>query len=251
MESWENWLIAIPARLESTRLPEKPLADLGGKPLIIRVHEQLKDLKALGATIIVATDHKKVQDACQKFSVDAIMTDKDHSSGTDRCLQAAEILNHRGFILNVQGDEPFVKCEDLANLKRQLETGENPKHVMATLIHKNNSQRAYQDPNCVKVVINQDGQALYFSRSSIPFNRNEPGNVTFFWQHIGVYGFTYESLKQFCSLPESYLEKTERLEQLRALENGFMIKTTESPYPSLGIDTQSDLEVAREKFQNL
>ena len=248
MESRENWLIAIPARLESTRLPEKPLIDLGGKPLIVRVHDRLKPLKSLGAKVVVATDHQKVLDVCKQHAIDATMTDKNHNSGTDRCLEVASAINHRKFVLNVQGDEPFIDCKDLENLKTLLENQSNHQKVMGTLIHQNTSSQDYFSPDCVKAVINRAGDALYFSRSPVPYNRDTPSKIDYFWQHIGVYGFHYSSLSEFCRLPESRLERHERLEQLRALENGFTIKTAKSQNPSLGIDTPNDLEVAREKF---
>lgn len=243
MVQWKQWLIIIPARLQSTRLPRKPLADLGGLPLVVRVYQRLKPLSEKGANIVVACDDNDVLQVCQKHGVPAVMTRVDHRSGTDRCAEVAGSQPQR-YILNVQGDEPFVDLEDLEKLLANMEASQDP---MGTLVHRNTHRADYQNPNCVKAVVNDQGKALYFSRSPLPYYR-ESENFAGFWQHIGVYAFTRDGLLRFCSLPPHALELAESLEQLRALGNGLNITATVAQKPSIGIDTPQDLEAARARF---
>lgn len=240
--TWQDWLIVIPARLQSTRLPEKPLVDLGGQPLIVRVYEQLAPLLLEGAKIVVGTDSEKVLTVCQERGIEALLTSPQHPSGTDRVHEVAS-HHKRPFVLNVQGDEPFVNLLDLKKLCMQL--GKEKKPEMATLVVRNAARRDFENPNCVKVV-RQGPYAMYFSRAPIPFPRE--GDFHGFWQHLGVYAFSYPTLNQFCQLPTSELEQIEKLEQLRALEQGIRIVISEADHGSLGIDTPEDLEEARARF---
>jgi 3-deoxy-manno-octulosonate cytidylyltransferase (CMP-KDO synthetase) len=240
---WNNWLIVIPARLSSTRLAEKPLADLGGKPLVVRVYERLKPLADKGADVVVATDSEKVMNACRQHQVPSVMTDAAHQSGTDRCAEVAR-KRPKAFIMNVQGDEPFVNCEDLEALARLMtEAGTG----MGTMMHKNSRRADYDNPNCVKLVVNDAHQALYFSRSPLPYYR-DPQTFTYFWQHLGVYAFASETLQKFCKLPQHALELAESLEQLRALGHNIPIVVSVADHPAIGIDTPEDLEAARARF---
>ncbi len=243
MIDWKQWLVVVPARLQSTRLPQKPLADLAGRPLVVRVYDRLRPWVEQGAEVVVATDDQSVMDACHKFEVPSLMTRKDHQSGTDRCAEIAQDQRH-SFILNVQGDEPFLNLDDLEGLLRKMTKEQGQ---MGTLVHKNMRAEDFANPNCVKAVFDEVGRALYFSRSPIPYPR-PPQQFSYFWQHVGVYAFARETLLQFCRYPQHHLEKTESLEQLRALGYGIPILISEAKHPSIGIDTPEDLEAARAKF---
>lgn len=241
---WDQWLIVIPARLKSTRLPEKPLADLAGKPLVIRVHERLLPLAQQGAEVVVATDSEKIIAVCEKAGVRAVMTREDHVSGTARCHEVAETLRQRTFVMNVQGDEPFVNTDDLSRLKDAMQGAGSP--PMGTLVYENHEEKEFQNPNCVKALRDRSGKAIYFSRAPIPYHRGEPFKS--FLQHVGVYAFRREALTQFCQWPASRLEVLESLEQLRAIDNGMPIVLVNAKHPSIGIDTPEDLQHARKKF---
>lgn len=241
--NWNQWLIVIPARLQSSRLPEKPLQDLCGKALIVRVYERLQSLKDLGAQIVVATDSHKILDVCKKENIEAMMTDEKHQSGTDRVHELSQSFDH-SYILNVQGDEPFVNLEDLERLTQLMESQNHD--GMGTLIYKNRDLEEFQNPNVVKAVIGEHNRALYFSRAPIPYHREQ--EFTSFWQHIGIYAYSKNALEAFCKLPPHRLEELEKLEQLRALGNGIEILAMEAKETSLGIDTPEDLEKARKLF---
>ena len=240
----ENFLVVVPARLGSSRLKNKPLQDLGGKPLIIRVWENLRPLLDRGAEVLIATDADEVYQACRRFKAPVVMSLGTHESGTDRCAEAAS-GNQRQYIMNVQGDEPFVNIDDLTKLAITLKSNQNIS--MATLYYPCYDRKKYSDPGVVKVVSDRTGRALYFSRAPIPFYREQvdPGGFVFN-QHLGIYAFKKESLVHFCSLPVGSLERAERLEQLRALENGLDIWLVKSENPGLGIDTPQDLQKARD-----
>ncbi len=243
--SLSNWLIVVPARMSSQRLPNKPLADLGGKPMIVRVVENLKKLQEKGASLVVAADDEAVIKECQKAGAVAIMTKKDHQSGTDRCAEVAAGSN-RDFILNVQGDEPFVDANDLIGLMMALEGSKNV--PMATLFHKNTNMNMAKDPNVVKVLMNGLGQAIYFSRLALPYVRDDKKNEHLpesFLHHIGVYAFKRSAIAEFVKLPPSKLETSEMLEQLRAIDQGWPILLYPAKAASRGIDTKEDLEAAR------
>ncbi|MCX6130746.1 MAG: 3-deoxy-manno-octulosonate cytidylyltransferase [Proteobacteria bacterium] len=243
MLDWTNWLIVIPARLNSSRLPMKPLVDLGGLPLVVRVYERLAALRQRGAQLIVATDSETVIKVCEQHAVPATMTSPEHASGTDRCAEIARAYS-KPFIMNVQGDEPFVHISDLECLARLMS---ETRALMGTMMHRNTRRSDYENPNCVKLVVNDEHQALYFSRSPLPYYRS-PAEFTHFWQHLGVYAFAAQTLQEFCRLPQHSLEKAESLEQLRALGHNIPIIVSIAEHPAIGIDTPEDLEAARAHF---
>jgi len=212
--------------------------------MIVRVYQRLESFAKRGATVVVATDDQDIFEVCQKHSVPVQMTDVAHKSGTDRCAEVAK-TSDRPFVLNVQGDEPFVDLDDLERLLTKMEADGDP---MGTMVHRNHHLIDYQNANCVKAVISDGGKAMYFSRSPLPYYR-DPENFEAFWQHIGVYAFTKKGLLEFCSLPQHSLELAESLEQLRALGHGLSIAVTEAKNPSLGIDTPQDLEAARARIR--
>lgn len=231
-------LAVIPARYASTRFPGKVLADIEGKPMIERVFRQVQQAK-LPDSIVVATDHPKVAEVVRSFGAPVVMTKAEHPSGTDRCMEALEKQSDSfDFVINVQGDEPFIHPEQIDLLARQLNS---PEIEIATLVHRIGVGEELQNPNVVKVTISKGGEALYFSRSPIPFVRNK-GQKTTFYRHIGLYGYRTDVLRKLTKLPPSMLEETEGLEQLRWLENGFRIRVAETPFASQGIDTPEDLE---------
>ncbi len=228
----------IPARLGSTRLPRKVLMDLCGKPVIQHVYEQTCKSRLLD-DVIVACDDKSILDVVKGFGGKAVLTSKDHTTGTDRL---AEVVNELDvtYIINIQGDEPLVNpltIDDLVSVMHK-----NHDTVMATVIKKSTSREEFLSPDVVKAVVDDRGSVLYFSRSPIPtlLKEGQP-----FFKHIGLYAFTKEFLFTFKKFPPSYLEKSERLEQLRALENGYGIKAIETTFETIGIDTEADLEKAR------
>jgi len=246
-----NFIGIIPARFASSRLPGKPLADIGGKPMIQWVYEnasaELKD-------VIVATDHPDIKQAVLGFGGRAMMTSPDHPSGTDRCAEVSQVLADSGefydVIINIQGDEPFIKNSHIRLLKNAFF---DPATQIATLANPIQDNVELLNPNTVKIVVNKNSNALYFSRSPIPHNRNiADGNWLSshtYLKHLGLYAYRSEVLQQITMLEPSPLEKTESLEQLRWLENGFGIKVLVTHEPSKGIDTPEDLETARKKLK--
>lgn len=239
-------LVVIPARYASTRLPGKPLIDIGGKPLLQWVYEAACASQRADA-VIIATDDDRIQRVALSFGADAVMTDKALPSGTDRVFAA--IQGRKGdFIINLQGDEPFIHPAMIDTLFVALE---DRGVDMATLCCPLTDRHEYEDPNTVKVVFDSHGFALYFSRSPIPFRKNEnwtrdAGNL--FYKHIGIYGFSRSFLREFVRTPRSTLEEAESLEQLRALQNGYRIKVILTDYSGFGIDTEQDLIRARERL---
>lgn len=246
-----NFLGIVPARFASSRLPGKPLADIGGKPMIQWVYEnttrELND-------VIVATDHADIERAVLDFGGRVMMTSPDHPSGTDRCAEVSQILAGTGekidVILNIQGDEPFIHASHLRLLKDAFS---DPATQIATLANPITEQAELVNPNAVKVVVNRQGNALYFSRSPIPFNRRHAegkGLSGHTWlKHLGMYAYRTGVLGQITLLEPSPLEKTESLEQLRWLENGYVIKVLVTHDLSQGIDTPEDLEAARKRVE--
>jgi len=239
-----NFIAIIPARYESTRFPGKPLAVLGDKPMIQWVYENCgKSLKH----VWVATDDDRILNAVHKFGGNAVKTISTHQSGTDRCAEAARKLSKKidfDVVINIQGDEPFIQPEQIDLLKSCFED----KSDIATLIKKIDSSEELFNPNRPKVVIDNEQNALYFSRSPIPFVRGEEKNTwhskSSFWAHIGMYAYKSDVLQKITKLKSGRLEILESLEQLRWLENGFKIKTMETDHQSIGIDTPEDLEIA-------
>ncbi len=240
--------VLIPARLESARLPGKILHDIGGKPMLERVWHQTMKMKHADE-VMIATDSERVSDTAKEWGAQVIMTSPDCQSGTERI---ASVLGHISgdFILNVQGDEPFIPPQLLDAL---VERWRKTHCDLVTPIRQIHSSYEIQDPNLVKVVRARDGRAIYFSRSPVPHARNTPAEkwpeITKYWGHIGVYGYQRNLLEAYPSLPESTLENIEKLEQLRFLDYGYCIQTLETQYAPLGVDTLEDLEKARQHFQ--
>ncbi|HZY79423.1 MAG TPA: 3-deoxy-manno-octulosonate cytidylyltransferase [Cyclobacteriaceae bacterium] len=234
----------IPARYASTRFPAKPLADIAGKSMIQRVYEQaLKSTKI--NKVIIATDDKRIFDHVNFFKGSVCMTSPDHVSGTDRCFEALGSQPEKyDYVINIQGDEPFISPNQVDLLAGLLDGNTE----LATLAKKITEQDSLFNPNIVKLVRNQNNEALYFSRSTIPHIRNTPerdwlSKHTFF-KHIGMYAYRSDILKKITGLKVSSLEKAESLEQLRWLENGFKVKVAETDEETIGIDTPEDLEKA-------
>ncbi len=228
----------IPARYSSTRLPGKPLADIRGKSMVLRVVEQAERAKLLNE-VIVATDDKRIFDHLTLFGKKAVMTDPDIRTGTDRCYEAVKDLNS-DIIVNIQGDEPLLDPETIDSLISAL--ADSPEAVCSTPVKKITAETEIDNPNIVKTVTDKNMFALYFSRSRIPFNRNDHDN---YYKHIGIYAYRSDFLKTFIGLESTMLEKSESLEQLRILENGFKIKCVEVFNDSTGVDTPEDLDKVR------
>lgn len=236
----------IPARYQSTRLPGKPLALIGGKPMIQRVYEQCIKSRVLKG-LTVATDDERIANIVKSFNGNVIFTKSDHPSGTDRCFEAAEKMNIGvgSVIINIQGDEPFIDPGQIDLLASSFD-----KHniTIASLVKKITKHEELDSPNTAKVVLDNQNNALYFSRSPIPFLQNVAKEnwlkKSVFYKHIGIYGYKYEVLQQLVKLPQSSLEVAESLEQLRWLENGFKIAMKETEYEGFAIDTPIDLEIA-------
>ena len=231
----------IPSRYESTRFPGKSLIDIMGKTMIQRVYEQAKKSKQLD-DLVVATDDQRIFEEVKGFGGSVIITGKHHKNGTERCLEVAESLQAQ-FVVNIQGDEPFIQPEQIDKLCSIISSDTD----LATLIKRIKDPSDLGNPNLVKVVKSLDDHALYFSRSPIPFDRPMNKAPTLpskkiYWKHIGIYAYRTEVLSQIVKLEESALEKMESLEQLRWLENGYKIKTAETHFESIGIDTPEDLD---------
>ena len=235
----------IPARYASTRFPGKPLALVNGIPMIVRV---MRQAAKVFSDVCIATDDVRIYDQVVKMGGKAVMTSASHSSGTDRCLEALtkyQKENGKIFdvVLNVQGDEPYIRPEQL---KALADCFSDPSVEIATLVKRCKSLAELNDPNRPKVIIDKNWNALYFSRSVIPFFRGGELNddivkKTEFFMHVGLYGYTAKTLTAVCAMPQSFLEKTEKLEQLRWLENGYKIRVAESNYESDSVDTPEDL----------
>ena len=239
-------IIVIPARYASTRLPGKSLIDIGGKSLLQRVYDGACRSKLNDGTLI-ATDDERIKKAALAFGAEVIMTDPALPSGTDRVFAAIQD-KEADLVVNLQGDEPFIEPSIIDQLFSALEEGDV---AMATLCCPITDESEYRNPNTVKVVLDNSGFALYFSRSPIPYVNNSKfkiQNSKFVYKHIGIYGFTRSFLEQFVALPKSPLEETESLEQLRVLENGHRIKVLATDYSGFGIDTPDDLERARKQL---
>lgn len=232
----------IPARYESSRFPGKPLVDIGGKSMIQRVYEQAAKTNSL-TDVFVATDDNRIYDHVLAFGGKAVMTDSTHQTGTDRCQEAFEkAFPDANYIVNIQGDEPFIKPEQIDLLTNCLTT-ENVE--IATLVKKIEDQETLFNINTPKVVVTVDFFARYFSRQTIPYLRNiEQKNWLTshtFYKHIGIYAYRADVLKKITQLEPSSLEKVESLEQLRWLENGYQIKVAVTDFETIGIDTPEDL----------
>ena len=240
--------IIIPARYASTRLPGKPLIDLLGKTLIERVFLAAKQSDA--SRVIVATDDKRIEEEALKIGGEVCMTSTEHVSGTDRLaevIQKMQIDPNR-VIVNVQGDEPFIDSQLINDVAKVLL--EDAQLKMSTACHLIDSQEQIDDPNVVKVVVNDRQEALYFSRCSIPFQRDQQASSIHYFQHMGIYGYRAGFIQTFSDMPPSTLEIAESLEQLRVLQAGFAIKVIEfQGDPSIGVDTNDDVQLAISRLQ--
>lgn len=250
-----SFTVLIPARLASTRLPNKPLADLGGTPMVVRVAQRA--LQSGARQVVVATDSREVREKCTDFNVQAVLTRPDHASGSDRLAEACEILGlpDDALVVNVQGDEPLIDPALIGAVAALL--AERPECAMSTAAHAIEEMTEFLNPNVVKVVLDARQTALYFSRAPIPFARDFTGQP---WlksgnplprplRHVGIYGYRVGFLKLFPTLPQAPMEQMESLEQLRALWHGHRIAvhiTHQSP--GIGVDTPEDLIQARKLF---
>lgn len=225
----------IPARIASTRLPRKILREIAGKTMLERVYTAARSCSQL-ADVIVATDSDEIMAVCEKHGWQARMTSDRHRSGTDRVYEVAGTIAADVYV-NVQGDEPLARPEHIdALLKPMRDAAVEISTVMTPC-----AEADVSNPNAVKVVCRADGRALYFSRSTIPFDREKSGAHRWM-KHLGFYAYRMSALERFVQLPESALERTERLEQLRFLENGFDIHVEETPHDTIGVDTEEDLQ---------
>ncbi len=231
-------IAVIPARLASTRLPRKMLREIAGQPLIARVYDAVRSSPLL-EDVIIATDSDEILQLCRRHGWNARMTSAAHRSGTERVYEISNMVAADVYV-NVQGDEPMTRPEQIATL---LEVMSDSKVQVGTL-KTPASPEDINNPNAVKVVADAAGRALYFSRATIPYDR-DGGNPRYF-KHLGFYAYRKPALDRFCSLPESSLERSERLEQLRFLENGIAIYVAETPYDSVGVDTEEDLRRVEE-----
>jgi 3-deoxy-manno-octulosonate cytidylyltransferase (CMP-KDO synthetase) len=234
-------VVVIPARLESSRLPNKVLLDVCGKSLIQRVYEQVKKSRNI-SDIFIATDSDEVLKMVNSFGGKAILTSSKHESGTDRIAEAVKYLDI-DLIINVQGDEPLIN-PDLIDQFVELFKG-NYEVYFASAMHRIATLEDLRNPNIVKVITDIKSDAIYFSRSQIPFNREGREVPEEHFQHIGVYAYKKPFLEKYSSLSQTFLEQSEKLEQLRAIENGFKIRMIETDYRSIGVDTLDDLNRVR------
>lgn len=248
-----EFVVILPARLSSSRLPEKAIADIAGEPMIVRAAKQA--LKSTAQRVIVATDHEYIQTTCAAHGIENVMTSVAHESGTTRLAQAASILAlpDDTMVINVQGDEPLIPPQLIERVANKLETSAAP---MATAAHGIYDYAEWINPNCVKVVLNHQNHAQYFSRAPIPFPRdtmlaNEQTLPLYQpLRHIGIYAYRVDFLKHYAQLTESPLENLEKLEQLRVLWHGFDIAVEVLDFtPPAGVDTIEDLQRVRQLFQ--
>lgn len=235
-------IAVIPARYASTRFPAKLMQDLGGKTVILRTYEAAVNTQ-LFDDVFVVTDSDLIFKEIEKNGGKAIMSIKEHESGSDRIAEAIENLNV-DVVVNVQGDEPFINKEPLQKVIEVFKNDSEKKVDLASLMREITDWEAIENPNNVKVIVDQNGLALYFSRSVIPYPREKNVGVRYF-QHIGIYAFRKAALMDFYRLPMQSLEASEKLEQLRYLEYGKKIKMVETTHVGIGIDTLEDLEKAR------
>jgi 3-deoxy-manno-octulosonate cytidylyltransferase (CMP-KDO synthetase) len=238
-------IAVIPARYQSTRFPGKPLADLAGRPMIEHVYRRTAAARGVEA-VVVATDDERIRAVVERFGGVARMTRESHRSGTDRIAEAIEEVA-ADIVVNVQGDEPLIEPAMIEEVIEPLKRDGTIQ--MSTLCRRITALADYDNPNVVKVVTDRNGDALYFSRSPLPFVRSprfRSGDLAY--KHIGLYGYRRAFLRAFAQLEQTPLEISESLEQLRALEYGFRIRTVETQYDSIGVDTPEDLERVRHQL---
>ena len=231
-------MIIIPARLKSSRFENKILTKIDGLEMVIRTAKRVEGLD----DICIATDSEEVLNLAIEYGFNAVMTDINHTSGTDRINEAAGILGLADdeIVINVQADEPYIERDIVEKIINETKRISHDNNTLMVSCYKKINSEAADDPNHVKVVVGQGNEALYFSRSKIPHHRDHHDNSEYFG-HLGIYGFTTNSLRTFCSYEESTLEQLEKLEQLRALSNGKKVKMIEVQSKSFGIDTEEDL----------
>ena len=251
-----NITAVIPARFASTRFPGKALAEIGGKPMIQHVYERTARA-SLVSTVIVATDDERIQQAVKAFGGNCRMTRADHETGTDRLAEVAADLD-TDIIVNVQGDEPLIVPEMIDQAIKPLL--DDPSLRMGTLKTRIRCLHDFLSPNVVKVVTDSTSNALYFSRSPLPFFRDKwqdlkdesfASGKLLCYKHVGLYVFRRDFLVEFAAMTPTFLETSEKLEQLRAVENGICIRVVETEFESIGVDTPDDLAKARERFKHL
>ena len=236
-------IAVIPARLGSTRLSRKVLRDIAGKPMVQRVYEAAKKCPLL-KDVIIATDADEVMRLAEANGWKAQMTSSAHRSGTDRVNEVAQRVPADIYV-NIQGDLPLLRPEQVEALLKPMQRTE----VMVSTVKTPCKPEEIENPNAVKVVTDKNGRALYFSRSTIPYDRDGSGDIQYF-KHLGLYAYRKAALQHFCSLPESKLEASERLEQLRLLENGIDIYVEETPFGSVEVDTEEDLRRVEELLRS-
>ena len=244
-----EFLVVIPARLASTRLPRKPLADIAGKPMVVRVAEQAK--KSLAKQVLVATDSPEILAACKANHIECILTREDHPTGTDRIAEVAHLLKlpEQTLVVNVQGDEPAIPPELINQVAQTLASNANC--AISTVAVAITDTHEIANPNVVKVVLNHAGHAVYFSRAAIPFVRDSktPLLSNLHLRHIGIYAYRAQFLQAYAALKPAPTEQAEALEQLRALWYGYQIAIHIAPQaPPAGVDTPEDLERIRQTF---
>lgn len=246
----DSFIAVIPARLASTRLPNKPLADIAGKPMVVRVAERA--LLSGASRVVVAVDDQSIFDACQAHGLDVMLTSNQHPTGTDRLSEVASRLqlSDDAIVVNVQGDEPLIPAELITQVAETL--AQHPTADIATAALAIEDLAEVNNPNVVKVAMSQSGQALYFSRAPIPFSRDPQKYQAKCFRHIGMYAYKAGFLKEFSKLAPAPIEEAESLEQLRAMWYGYTIQvliTDAAPPP--GVDTAEDLERVRQVFKTL
>jgi 3-deoxy-manno-octulosonate cytidylyltransferase (CMP-KDO synthetase) len=234
----------IPARYESSRFPGKPLAPIAGKPMIQHVYLCASSCPEV-SEVFVATDDERINRCVMDFGGKAIITGKNHPSGTDRIAEAAQRLNlnQDDLVINIQGDQPLFQPDSISHLIAPLV--EDLNIPMSTLMYKISKDHEVKDIRNVKVVTDKDGFALYFSRSPIPFYR-DPKSVKTYYKHLGFYGYRMDFLVRFAGLPVGQFENIEKLEQLRAIEHGYRIKVVETPFDSIEVDSPKDIKEVEE-----
>ncbi len=241
-----EFLVVIPARLGSTRLPRKPLADLGGKPMVVRVAERAQQSNA--QSVVVATDSAEIQAACDEHRIECLLTSLDHPTGTDRIAEVAQLLKlpTNALVVNVQGDEPLIPAELINQVAQTL--ADNTNCAISTVATPIMDLTEITNPNVVKVVLNRAQEALYFSRAPIPFVRDQNAELKIkHLRHLGIYAYRADFLQAYTRLDPAPPEQAEALEQLRALWNGYRIAVHIAPKaPPAGVDTPEDLERIRQ-----
>ena len=235
--SSQKTVAIIPARYSSKRFPGKPLAEIAGKPMIQHVWERAKQTPSIDQ-IFVATDDERILDTVRNFGGEAVLTSTEHETGTDRIVEVVEGISCR-WVLNIQGDEPMILPEDLDRMIKQTKIIKGTK--AATLIYKITDRAQLNDPNVVKVTVNLNNMALYFSRSLIPYQSSGQSKHSRIWRHLGVYLFQRDFLIKYSQWPRSNLERSEQLEQLRILENGESLLCVEAENEGVGVDVPQDL----------